>query len=234
LEQENSTAIEVFLASTQTIFRAGLRQLLNREPDLTVVGEAGNAAEALALVEKTNPDVVLLDWPLRGLPRMRDLGGLKTLFNAVPTLLLSADVGNINAAEALLEGAGGLMFKNSSADMLIKGIRNIAQGQYWIGNEAMTDLLTALNRAAERSQLEAPKKTFGLTPRELEVIQKIVSGYSNKDIAGKLSITDDTVKHHLSNIFNKLGVFNRLELALFAIHHGLIGLVRAKTESDEP
>lgn len=218
---DNLTAIDVFLASTHTIFRTGLRNLLNREPDLRVVGEAGEAVETLKLVEETNPDIVLLDWPLRGSPDVESLGGLKQIFEKAPTLLLSSAVENVDAAEALREGAGGLVLKDSGSNMLIEGIRNLAQGQYWIGNKAMADRGSALSRAVEYSQPVQPK-IFGLTTRELEVVQQIVSGYSNKEIAERLSISDDTVKHHLSNIFNKVGVYNRLELALFAIHHGLI------------
>ncbi len=222
--QENSTAIQIILASTHTIFREGLRNLLHREPDLHVVAEAGEANEVLKLVGDTDPDIVLLDSTLRGLSAMKPQGGLKMLFGKAPTLLLGAAIDELDAAQALREGAGGFVLKESSTDLLIQGIRNIVQGQYWLGEEAMPDRWTALSRAAEYSRQSARLNVFGLTVRELEVVQQIVSGFSNKEIAAQLTISDDTVKHHLSNIFDKIGVYNRLELALFAIHHGLVGV----------
>ncbi|NLT68272.1 MAG: response regulator transcription factor [Acidobacteria bacterium] len=218
--QEYSAAIGIFLASTHTIFRTGLRNLLSREPDLRIVGEAGEAAETVKLIEETNPDVLLLDWPLRGLAKDGQLGGLRMLFDKTRTLLLSSGAEHVDPAEALREGAGGLVLKNSGSDMLIQGIRNLAQGQYWVGDAATADRRTAVNRAAGHIQPVQPK-VFNLTARELEVVQEVVSGYSNREIADRLTISEDTVKHHLSNIFNKVGVYNRLELALFAIHHGL-------------
>lgn len=220
MSQEDAVSIQVLLASTHTIFRAGLRNLLDRVPDLRVVGEAGEAVEVLRLVAETQPDVVLLDSSLRGLTAMKPHGVLRMLFSRTPTLLLSSAVENLDAAEALREGAGGLALKDSSAELLIQGIRNVAQGQYWLRGEAVSDRWTALSRAAQYAR-ESQPKSFGLTAREFEVVQHVVWGCSNKEIALQLSICDDTVKHHLSNIFNKIGVYNRLELALFAIHHGI-------------
>jgi len=232
---EQNSSIEIVLASTETIFRAGLRNLLHREPDLHVLGEAGEAAEVLRLLGETQPDVVLLDSSLRGLSAMKPEGGLKTLFGKAPTLLLSSgNSGNehVDAAEALREGAGGLVLRGASTDVLIQGIRNIVQGQYWLGDEALKDRWTALSRAADYSSQSIRSNLYGLTARELGVVQQIVSGFSNKEIAAQLAISEDTVKHHLSNIYDKVGVYNRLELALFAIHHGLVGTVRPQSEID--
>jgi two-component system, NarL family, nitrate/nitrite response regulator NarL len=220
VSEHNSEAIQILLASTPTIFRMGLRNLLQKEPDLRVVSEASEAMDIPRLVDETKPDIVLLDLSLRGLAALKPRGHLKAIFDSTRTLVLSATTENNDAAEALREGAGGFVFKNSSADLLIRGIRNLMNGGYWVGGEAMSDRFSALNRAAE---FLVRQKSFGLTRRELEVISQIVSGYSNKEVAVRLSISDDTVKHHLTNIFDKLGVYNRLELALFAIHHGLVG-----------
>jgi two-component system, NarL family, nitrate/nitrite response regulator NarL len=220
VNEQNSETIQILLASTPTIFRAGLRNLLQREPDLLVVSEASEATDLPKLVSETNPDVILLDCSLRGLSAMAPRGHLKVIYDHARTLLLSAPEESIDAAEAMRNGAGGLVFKDSSADLLIQGIRNLMNGGYWVGGEAMSDHFTAVNRASE---FMIRQKSFGLTRREIEVVSQVVSGYSNKEIAARLSISDDTVKHHLTNIFDKLGVYNRLELALFAIHHGLVG-----------
>lgn len=220
--QDNSESIQILLASTQTIFRAGLRNMLHLEPDLRVVAEADEADEVLKALGETNPDIVLLDWSLRGLSDMKPDGRLREIFGKAPTLLLSAAVEDVDPEEVLRAGAGGIVLKDSSTNLLVQGIRNIAQGQYWFGGEAMADRGAALNRALDISK-QYSRLEFGLTPREREVVQQVVCGCSNREIAGRLGISDDTVKHHLSNIFDKLGVYNRLELALFAIHHGLVG-----------
>jgi DNA-binding NarL/FixJ family response regulator len=217
---QNSEAIQILLAASPTIFRAGLRNLLHREPDLQVVSEASEATDLPKLVNETNPDIVLLDCSLRGLSAMKPCGHLKEIYDRARTLLLSAPEESLDAAEAMRDGAGGLVSKDSSSDLLIQGIRNLMTGSFWVGGEAIMDRFSAVSRASEFLNRQ---KSFGLTRREIEVVAQIVSGYSNKEIAARLSISDDTVKHHLTNIFDKLGVYNRLELALFAIHHGLVG-----------
>jgi two-component system, NarL family, nitrate/nitrite response regulator NarL len=226
LTQESVPAIQVLLASTQTIFRAGLRGLLDREPDMRVVGEASAATDVLRLIGETKPDIVLLDLPFRGLTDRGNFSPLRNLFGQTPTLLLSDKAGDPDAAQALREGAGGFVLKSSNSDVLIRGIRGILQGQYWLGSEQAVDSWTVSSRADTHKAAEknvSNSKCFGLTGREMEVVQGIVSGFSNKELACFLSISDETVKHHLTNIFDKVGVYNRLELALFAIHHGLVG-----------
>lgn len=223
LIQEDLPSIQILLASTHTIFRAGLRNLLHRERDLRVVGEAGEAEETLRLVGETDPDIVLLDCSLKGLSSMGPKGELKILFDKAPTLLLLEGSAGIDAAEALRAGAGGIVLKDSGSDLLIQGIRNLAYGQCRFEHESAVDRASTLSRTAETIRQSTHSNAFGLTARELEIVRKVVSGFSNREIAAQLSISDDTVKHHLSNIFNKVGAFNRLELALFAIHHGFSG-----------
>ena len=105
--------------------------------------------------------------------------------------------------------------------MLIKSIQAVLRGEYWVGRESVSDLVQTLRELMPPAGAEAKKVKFGLTPRELEIISAIVAGYSNRDIAQKFSISEQTVKHHLTNTFDKLGVSTRLELALFAVNHGL-------------
>ena len=116
-----------------------------------------------------------------------------------------------------------MVLKETSTELLLKSIRSVVAGQYWVGREAVTDLVRVLRDLIPAAGEEAKKKAFGLTPRELEVVSAIVLGYTNKDIARKFTISEDTVKHHLTNIFDKVGVSNRLELALFSIEHRLVG-----------
>ena len=118
-------------------------------------------------------------------------------------------------------GARGVILKHSATDVLFEGIRCVMAGQYWVGHESVSDLVQALLEFMPRQGAPARSEEFGLTRRETEVIALIVSGYTNKDIAQKFGISQHTVKHHLTNIFDKLGVSNRLELVLFTINHHL-------------
>ena len=123
--------------------------------------------------------------------------------------------------EALQLGARGIILKHAATDVLFEGIRCVLAGQYWVCHESVSDLVQALLEFRPRPEATASRQKFGLTRRETEVIALIVGGYTNKDIAKKIAISEHTVKHHLTNIFNKLGVSNRLELVLFSLDHHL-------------
>ena len=118
-------------------------------------------------------------------------------------------------------GARGIVLKEAPTDILFKSVRSVVDGHFWVGQNPVNSLLEALHPYVTLAD-ERAKKQFGLTSREIDVVGAVVSGFTNRDIAGKFSISEQTVKHHLRNIFDKLGVSNRLELALFAINHGLV------------
>ena len=134
---------------------------------------------------------------------------------------MTAAVENRQMAEALQIGARGVVMKEAATQILLKAIRAVMSGQYWVGREPVADLAQYL-KAHAAGQQNAKAKSYGLTRREIEILSTIVSGLSNKEIAQKFSLSEDTVKHHLTNIFDKLGVSSRLELALFAINNRLI------------
>jgi DNA-binding NarL/FixJ family response regulator len=139
----------------------------------------------------------------------------------VRTLLLAEEADKRVIAEAFHCGVRGVVLKDASSSVLIQAIRSIMEGKFWLGHRSVTHLGKRLPGLSASVKSPARPKSYGLTRRELEILLTIVSGYANKEIAGKFSISEDTVKHHLTNIFDKTGVDNRLELALFAIHHGL-------------
>ena len=115
-----------------------------------------------------------------------------------------------------------MVLKSSPPELLFKSIRSVMAGQHWIGREAVSDLVQAL-RAQMADGAEKPaRERFGLTRREIEITSSVVAGLSNREIGRKLSLSEDTVKHHLTNIFDKMGASNRLELALFAVHHRVL------------
>jgi DNA-binding NarL/FixJ family response regulator len=217
----DSRKTRILIADDHTIFRDGLRRLLESEPEFQVVGEAGDGAEALQLSQQLKPDILLLDLAMPRMPGLETLRELSTQGSPVKTILLTAAIEKRQIVEALQMGARGVIMKDAATVLLMKGIRTVMNGQFWVGREAVADMVSYLRDKAAQ-QPPSPAKAYGLTKRELEILSTIVSGLSNKEIAQKFSLSEDTVKHHLTNIFDKVGVSSRLELALFAINHHLV------------
>jgi two-component system nitrate/nitrite response regulator NarL len=218
---EKNGFIRIVIADDHQIFRDGLSKLLSAEPDFRVEGETGDGDLACKLVSESSPDILLLDLSMRphGLETLRKIADQPAC--SVRTILLTAAIENSQIVEALRLGARGVVLKESATAVLFKCIRTVMAGQYWIGKGAVADLVKLVREiTAPAPKRDCPKN--GLTPRELQVIATIVAGYSNKDIASKFSISEDTVKHHLTNIFDKLGTSSRLELATYAICHHLV------------
>lgn len=217
------TPIRILIADDHALFRDGLRRLLQSEPGFEVVGEASDGEVLLPLARKTKPDILLLDLSM---PRQDGMEVLRELSESdipVRTLLLTASIDKSQIVRALKLGAYGVILKESTTQRLFDGIRCVMAGQYWVGRESVSDLVRALRSVSAPAEGGPRSRDFGLTPREMEIVTMVVAGYSNPDIAQRCSISEQTVKHHISNIFDKLGVSNRLELALFAVNHRLTG-----------
>jgi len=215
--------VRIVIADDHPIFRDGLRRLLETEPDLKVIGEACDGAEAVKLARQLKPDILLLDLAMPrhpGLEALREMSSV-TGANPVRVILLTAAAEKNQIVEALQLGARGVVLKDSATQLLLKAIHTVMNGEYWVGRESVSNLVQYLRTLVQSSGEEARRRKFGLTPRELEIVSAVVAGYSNKETAEHFKISEDTVKHHLSNIFDKLGVSTRLELALFAVNQSL-------------
>jgi len=211
--------LRILIADDHRIFRDGLRKLLEVEKDFEVVGEAADGEDAARKVHELGPDILLLDLAMpgaHGLDALREIGADQT----TRTLLLTGAIETSELVTALQLGARGVVLKDAATSLLIKAIRGVMAGEYWVGRDRVSSLVEAL-RPHMQERRASQREDFGLTDRELEVIAAIVAAYSNRDIAAKLQISEKTVKRHLTNIFEKLGVSNRLELALFAMNHRL-------------
>jgi two-component system, NarL family, nitrate/nitrite response regulator NarL len=223
MDNRRSQPIRILLADDHPIFRDGLRRLLEAEPDLKVIGEACDGAEAVKMARQLKPDILLLDLAM---PRMPGLEALREMSagpanSSVRVILLTAAAEKKQIVEALQLGARGVVLKDSATQLLLKSIHTVMSGEYWVGRESVSNLVQYLRNLVQSFGEESKQKKFGLTPRELEIVSAVVAGYSNKEIAEYFKISEDTVKHHLSNIFDKLGVSTRLELALFAVNQAL-------------
>ncbi len=212
-------AIRILVADDHAIFRDGLRKLLEVADDVTIVGEASNGVECVKMLAKFKPDILLLD--LR-MPEKDGLGVLEEVnFDSLPTrvIVLTAAEDDRDVVRAMRLGARGVVLKQSASDLLLKSIRKVFDGEIWLDNRMTAEVIDAFKKSSESGQRrEKPL----LSDREKEIVQLVAQGFRNREIGEKLFISEQTVKNHLHNIFDKLGVSDRLELALYAIHHRLI------------
>jgi two-component system nitrate/nitrite response regulator NarL len=220
-KQPSTSAIRILLADDHPVVRIGVRNMLQSDDAFAVVGEAGDGDEAITQTLELLPDILLLDLSM---PRLPGLEAMRAIMSGSPTvkiILLTSTITTQQIIEALQIGARGIVLKDALTDHLTSSIRTVYSGDYWIGGRRVVNLVGALHDLMKQA---APpeRKTFGLTPREMQVVGCIVEGCSNRDIAKQFGLSEETVKRHLSNTFDKTGVSTRLELAMFAIAHRLV------------
>jgi len=212
----------VLLADDDPIVREVVRAKLSAHDDFEVVGEAEDGRHAIEQVEKLHPDVLLLDLLMPNLPGIEALQGLADKRSEGHTIVFSSTIGPQQIVQALQLGARGVLSKNRISE-LEPAIRCVLSGNFWVEGREVSNVNGVLAELSKKMGAAAPTRSYGLTPREIEVIALVTEGCSNKEVAFRLNITEDTVKRHLTNIFDKVGMSTRLELALFALKNNLAG-----------
>jgi two-component system, NarL family, nitrate/nitrite response regulator NarL len=219
---QEAQPIRILLIDDHAVVRAGLRMIVQSRPGMTIVGEAGNRSDALALAASERPEIILLDLDLGGDSGTALIAELLAAASKARIIILTG-LRDPNAhQQAVLLGAMGIVKKEKAAEVLIAAIERVNEGEAWLDPSLMAGVLNEVTRSgkAVKTDPEA-EKISSLTRRELEVVALIGEGIKNKEIAGRLFISETTVRHHLTSIYDKLGVSDRVELLIYAFRHGL-------------
>jgi two-component system, NarL family, nitrate/nitrite response regulator NarL len=222
MPQQNSDTISVMIVDDHKMVRDGIRMIVESRPGMRVVGEAGAKDEALAAIEKESPDIVLLDLDLKNDSGLDILPEIKNMNKGVRVLILTGVRDPEVHQQCVRLGARGLVQKELASDTLIKAIEKVHAGEIWFDRNMMSSLLNeVLNQKNGKRDDPEAAKIATLTEREREVIGLVCQGLKNKQVAERLFISDTTVRHHLTSIFSKLDVSDRLELVIYSYRFGL-------------
>jgi two-component system, NarL family, nitrate/nitrite response regulator NarL len=217
-----SEPITLVIVDDHKMVRDGIRMIIENRPGLKVVGEAGGKSEALALILKESPDIVLLDLDLRNDSGLDLLPEIKTNSARTRVLILTGVRDPEIHQQCVRQGARGLVQKEAASDTLVKAIEKVYAGEIWFDRNMMSSLLNdVLEQKNGKAEDPETLKMGTLTAREKEVIDLVCQGLKNKQVAERLFISDTTVRHHLTSIFSKLDVSDRLELVIYSYRFGL-------------
>jgi DNA-binding NarL/FixJ family response regulator len=212
--------IRIAIADDHPAFRDGLYELLQLEEGFRIVGKGTNGEEILEIVEKYQPEILLLDLFMPGIGGLATLRRLRERSSPTKVIVLTASEDREHLVEAMQSGAAGVVLKHDQTSVLIKSIRRVHAGEIWLHSSTTQAVMERSEPAPE----PAPRAPFArepvrLTRKEMEVVRMVAQGLRNKEIASRMFISEQTVKNHLRAIFEKAQVGDRLELALYAIHH---------------
>ena len=216
--------IRLLIADDHPIVRDGLKKLLLLEEDFDVVGEASDGREVLDKVRDLDPDVLLLDLRMPNLDGLATLQALPQINKRTRVIVLTASEDKNEFVQAMKLGCSGSVLKQTAPDLIVKSIRKVHSGEIWLDSHTTAAVMRQFSTGLEGSGSgngAKGRERSPLSTREREIVALVAQGYKNKEMAEKMFISEQTVKNHLHNIFDKLGVSDRLELALYAIHKGL-------------
>ena len=228
--------IRVVLADDESLFRASLRQLLSVPPAIIrdvygvdvgagfeVVGEAATGEDAVRVIDVVSPDLLVIDLSMPRMTGLEALRELSTRRSPPRTVLLTAALDRRQLVSAVQLGTGGVILKDDGTEVLFEALVSVVSGRYWFGPTLMTHLIEAV-RPLLQGTTQPPGTSFAhhFTRRERQVLGLVVSGCSNREIAHQCSVSEQTIKHHLTRMFDKVGAANRLELAMVATRYGVV------------
>jgi DNA-binding NarL/FixJ family response regulator len=212
----------IIIADDQALFREGLRTLLSTRPDMDVVGEAANGDEAVALVERLRPSVVLMDLRMPKVDGIQATARLRERCPEIPILVLTTFDDDANLFGALRAGAAGYLLTDVSSETLVAAIHAATRGESFLQSTVTGRVVAAFARLMDSGGPKAEALVLPLSPREREIVSLLGSGASNKEIADRLNLAEGTVKNHVTNILTKLDVRDRTQAALRARQLGIV------------
>jgi two-component system, NarL family, nitrate/nitrite response regulator NarL len=220
--------IRIVVADDHPIFRDGLCKLLALEEDFEVVAQASDGRQVLEVLQQLEPDILLLDLKMPGLDGLTTLQRLQAARNKTRVIVLTASDDKNEFVQAMKLGTSGIVLKQTATELLIKSIRKVHAGEIWLDSHTTAAVIRQFVANEEPPPQPVPqsapprdRERSPLSQREREIVALVAQGFKNKEMAEKMFISEQTVKNHLHNIFDKLGVSDRLELALYAIHNNL-------------
>ena len=213
------------------MFRDGLANLLAGQGDFEVVVATENPSIAIEHIRKTKPQIILLGWPASSAGSQKIFSAIQDAKLATRIIMLVGEDGKDDFVEAVKQGCCGIVPKQTSTELQLKSIRKVNAGEFWLDRMTTADVIRRLaskkgagnGGGNTSSRLGVREQSSALSQREREIVALVAQGFKNKEMAERMFISEQTVKNHLHNIFDKLGVSDRLELALYAIHHNLHG-----------
>lgn len=213
----NTSVVKVLIADDQTLFRVGLARLLEEDPRVQIVGQAGDGAEAVKLVGTLKPDVVLMDLKMPNLDGIEATRQIAASHPGVKVLLLTTFEADNHVIQALKAGASGYILKDSRPDSIVSSLLAVMAGERVMASAVANRVLEMLTGTT------TPKEFYdGLTGREIEILKLLAGGMANKQIAYKLKISEKTVRNHVSNMYEKLNIYDRSQAVLYAVRKGLV------------
>jgi len=224
---QNRSKIRIVVADDHPIFRDGLCKLLALEEDFEVVAQAQDGRQVLDVLQQHEPDILLLDLKMPGLDGLQTLQRLQVMKGKTRVIVLTASDDKNEFVQAMKLGTSGIVLKQTATELLIKSIRKVHAGEIWLDSHTTAAVIRQFVANDEIPQPAPPvaaprdRERSPLSQREREIVALVAQGFKNKEMAEKMFISEQTVKNHLHNIFDKLGVSDRLELALYAIHNNL-------------
>ena len=221
-EQAQPDAIRVMIVDDHALFRRGLQMVLEQEPDIEVVGEAGDGGDALAMAQEKMPDVVLMDVRMPGRGGIDATEKIKEAMPHVKILMLTVSDEEADLFDALKAGASGYLLKDTSIEEVADAVRKVSRDESLISpsmaNKLVSEFTSMVKRADEKQSVPQPR----LTDREMEVLKLVAKGRNNRDIAKELFISENTVKNHIRNILEKLHLHSRMEAVVYAVREKLL------------